>query len=383
MRNRRLRIALDSRKLVGPLSGIGQYIQPLVSHMAMIAADFEFILLTESRLDPALVPTGSRQVALRLPEALRGLSAKITSPYWMNVAVPEFLIREGVALFHGTNFVAPVVGKAASVVTVHDLAFIAVPSAYTPAYSYYMRMFAKASARRARLVIVDSVATATDARRLFGLRADRVEVIYPGVPLFQSLRGGDAEAIPFGVRRGLPTRYIFHAGVVQPRKNLGLLIAAAEPLVEEGLLDGLVLAGADGPMSRGVHETARRSRIADRVHFLGHVAAEDMPSLYEGAACVAVPSLYEGFGFPVVEAMAYGVPVVVSSSSSLPEVAGGAAVCVAPSDVSAWTAALREVITNSGLRQRLRSLGMERARCFSWERAALLTIDVYRRAIGM
>jgi glycosyltransferase involved in cell wall biosynthesis len=178
---------------------------------------------------------------------------------------------------------------------------------------------------------------------------------------------------------GLPPRYILFVGILQPRKNVTTLLRAFSLLVREKVDRGLtlVIAGGKSWGYQEIFETARALNLRDRVRFTGFVEDEDLAELYRGARLFVYPSLYEGFGLPIVEAMASGVPVITANTSSMPEVAGGAAVLIDPRSPEALAAAMASVLGDATLSEELRRKGLARAREFSWDAVARKTLEVY------
>jgi glycosyltransferase involved in cell wall biosynthesis len=179
-------------------------------------------------------------------------------------------------------------------------------------------------------------------------------------------------------RYGLPPRYLLFVGTIEPRKNLGRVLAAFERLHAEGLTDGFVIVGKRGWLYDDFFARLEQSPARSAVIFPGYVPDADLPALYTGSQALAFPSEFEGFGLPVLEAMASAAPVVCSHTSSLPEVAGDAALLVDPLDVDALHAALRRVMADDALADDLRRRGLAQAGRFSWARAARETLAVYR-----
>ncbi len=171
-------------------------------------------------------------------------------------------------------------------------------------------------------------------------------------------------------------------GTIEPRKNLGRVLTAFERLHVEGLVDAFVIVGKKGWLYDDFFSQLDRSPARQAVVFPGWVSDEDLPAVYAGAAAVAFPSEFEGFGLPALEGMACGAPVVCSNTSSLPEIAGDAALLVDPANTDAITAALRRLLTEPDLAAELRRRGLAQAACFSWERAARETVAVYERVMG-
>ena len=252
-------------------------------------------------------------------------------------------------------------GRAA--VTVHDLGYLQFPEAHPAAGRRYLRWSTRWSARRATVVIADSEATRRDLVAHDHIDPAKIVVVYPGYD--ESLRPVRDAATLAAVRQryGIEGDYLMTLGTLQPRKNLLRLIDA---WVELGRPLPLVLAGKLGWLSEPIVTRAREAGVC----LPGFVADEDKAALLSGARAFLFPSLYEGFGFPVLEAMACGVPVLCSNTSSLPEVAGDAALLVDPLDTQAIAAGIGQLLNDEPLRQELVQRGFENLQRFSWEQCA-------------
>src|SRR6185436_5689012 len=301
-----------------------------------------------SRLLPRHDP--ERYRVIRPPAAL----AHRAGHAWEQLVLPA--AARGAELLLSPANVAPLAARG-NVVVIHDSAPFRDPSWYGRAYGAWHRALLPRIARRSRLVIAPSEHVRAELAELFGLPAERVVAIAPGVdPAFAS--AGDPASL---LRRlGLGTPYVLAVGTDSRRKNLGLLDAIA-PQLEAGGLDVVVAGSSRSYMPRGSGSGARR---------LGYVTDEDLPELYRGAAAFAMPSLYEGFGLPCVEAMAAGTPVVAADRGALPEACGGAALLADPDDADAFAAALTEAAGPA--RGRLSEAGLARAAGLTWERSAQL-----------
>jgi glycosyltransferase involved in cell wall biosynthesis len=190
----------------------------------------------------------------------------------------------------------------------------------------------------------------------------------------------------------LPERFILYVGTIEPRKNLTALLEAYAALMERlsvcdlrpALSDvRLVIVGKKGWLYEGFFRRLHELGLEDRVLFTGYVPDEDLPAIYSAADLFVFPSLYEGFGLPVLEAMACGTPVIASNASSLPEVAGEAGIMIAPHDVRGLAEAMERLLMDKQLRAELRARGLERAKQFTWERAAAMTLEVYQDALTL
>ncbi|MEZ4769950.1 MAG: glycosyltransferase family 1 protein [Caldilineales bacterium] len=304
---------------------------------------------------------------------------------WEQTVLPVAARRHSLDLLHGAVNVTPLLGLCPTVVTIHDLSFMRYPQAFPALQRTYLRREVRRSARHARQVIAVSQATRDDVVALFGVSPARVTVVYNGVDaVFTPAPTEEVEA--FRRERGLPQRFVLHLGTLEPRKNLARLVQAFAQ-ARQRLPDAddlkLVLAGGKGWDYDDIFAAVQRERLHDHVLFPGYVADADLPWLYRAATVFTYPSLLEGFGLPVLEAMACGTPVVTSSVSSLPEVAGDAALLVDPASVDALAGALVRVLSDGTLAAEMRAKGLRQASRFSWQRTASQTADVYRAALGM
>ena len=307
-------------------------------------------------------------------------------PWRSLVAAGQWLRRPmdgllpGAALFHATEHLLPPLRDIPTVLTVHDLIFEHLPQHHKLLNRAYLGAAMPLFCRRASAIIAVSEATKRDLVALYGLQPGRITVIPEAAdPRF---RPQPAEAVErVRNRYGLPPRYVLAVGTIEPRKNLSRLVDACGPLMDEGLLDGLVLVGSLGWLYEGFLRHVEASPWRERVIRPGYVPDEDLPAVYAGAVAAAQPSLYEGFGLPVLEAMASGCPVCASDASSLPEVGGDAALYFDPNDTEAMTAALRALAADVDLRADMARRGIERAARYSWERTARETLALYERVI--
>jgi len=283
------------------------------------------------------------------------------------------------------SHVLPIIHPRASVVTVHDLGYLRFPAAHTRAARWYLDLSTRWNARRARRVVVDSQATADDLVAAYGTPRGKIRLAYPA-----GAEGMAPEADPVRLaavreRYGTGERYFLYVGTLQPRKNLLLLVRAFGALVAAGRMPEdarLVLAGRRGWLYDEILAAAREAPVAGRVVLPGYVEGADLPALYGGALAFVFPSLHEGFGLPVLEAMACGAPVICSNTSSLPEVAGDAALLVDPHSAEDLAAAMARIVAEPGLREALRARGLRRAEDFSWARCARAVLDAIREAAG-
>jgi len=264
----------------------------------------------------------------------------------------------------------PIIHPLPSVVTLHDVGYRYFPDAHPFPQRWYLEWSTRFAARAATHLIADSHATARDTQKFYGIPANKITVIYPGRD--ESLQHVDPA--PIRAKYQLPEKYILHVGTLQPRKNLARLMEAWQAVSDSV---ALVLVGRAGWLSAPIVAQAQ----ACGARLLDYVSDEDLPALYSGATVFAFPSLYEGFGFPVLEAMACGVPVICSNTSSLPEVAGEAALTVNPLDTRTLAEALQQLLADSNLRAALVAKGYAQIQKFSWAKAAQETLDVLEKTV--
>ena len=294
--------------------------------------------------------------------------------------LPRMAARAGVDLMHSLASTAPVWGRFRRIVTVHDLIYARFPEAHAGIRDKGMKVLVPWAARRSDRVIADSQSTREDLIGLLGIPGDRIDVVPQGLGTVRR-----AAAIPeqeLRARFGLgDRRVVLSLSAKRPHKNLMMLLGALAALPAESR-PVLVLAGYPTAHENELRERARALGVDGDVRFPAWVSAEELEGLWGLAQAFVYPSLYEGFGLPVLEAMARGVPVACSNSSSLPEVAGDAALLFDPRDEPALASALARLLGDVALAEDLRARGLARAREFTWERTARLTLESYARALA-
>ena len=290
--------------------------------------------------------------------------------------LPRLARRAGVDVLHNLANTAPVWGPRPRVVTVHDLIAWRRPEAHLGLLSRGVRVLIRLAVARSQRVIAVSESTRRDLVELLRVDPVRIDVVPNGVTL--AAAPGDARAARERLAAG-DRRIVLSASAKRPHKNLGRLLEAVAAMPERPLL---VLPGYRTPYEDELRTQARALGVEDDVRFLGWTEAGELEDLYAAADVFAFPSYYEGFGLPVLEAMARGVPVVCADRSSLPEVAGDAAILFDPDDPRAVAGALRAVLDDPARAEDLRSRGRAQAERFSWAAAARGTLASYERALG-
>jgi glycosyltransferase involved in cell wall biosynthesis len=266
------------------------------------------------------------------------------------------------------------------VVTIHDLGYLYYPETHARLQRWYLRWSTRWSAAVADRIIAVSQATAADIQEHMPAATSKITVIHEALVAWTA---PPTAAAAVRARYDLRRPYALYVGTIQPRKNIERLLQAYALLLKgEDVAWDLVLAGGAGWLSTRLLQRVAELGIAGRVHFLGYTPESDLPALFAGATFFCYPSLYEGFGLPVLEAQKMGVPVMTSSGSSLPEVAGDAALLVDPTNVEAIADAMLRLSQDEALRQQLIAAGHANVARFSWEKAALETLTVLEEAAG-
>ena len=354
-----------SRAVADRPTGTETYSRRLIQALLDLESDHRFRLYFRSA-----PPPGSFQNAEHRSIPFPRLWTHLRLSREMVVAPPDLLFVP--------SHVVPLIHPAHTIVTIHDLGYLHFPSAHPGPQRTYLDLSTRWSARAASHVLADSGATKADLIEHYGTSPDKISVAYPGID--ESIRPvKDEEQIRSVLREyDISGDYFLFLGTLQPRKNLRRLVDAFGKVVANasGRALKLVLAGKRGWLCQNLGEYIAGLGLTDRVLLPGYVAEEDKASLLSGALGFLFPSLYEGFGLPVLEAQACGCPVVTSNTSSLPEVAGEAALLVDPKDVDAIAGAAARLTQDPRLRDSLRRRGLANVDRFSWRMCARSVLAV-------
>ncbi len=370
-------IYFDISAAVHRRAGLGRYADSLAhALLPLLGSELAFFYNREAGIEPlvGLEHVPSRTVSLGY------------KPWRMLVWLGQLAhvgfnrLTPGATLFHATEHLLLPLRRVPTVLTVHDLIFRRYPAHHKRLNRWYLNTTMPLFCRRADAIIAVSEQSKRDVIEAYGIPADKITVVYEAAdPRFRPQPPDAVAAVR--ARYGLPERYVLFVSTIEPRKNLSRLLAAFERVHAAGLADALVIVGKRGWLFDAFFADLERSPVRHAVLFPGFVPDADLPAVYAGAQVMAFPSEFEGFGLPVLEAMACGAPVVCSNTSSLPEVAGDAALLVDPLDVSALADALARVLQDAALREQMRARGLAQAARFSWARAAAETLAVYRRLV--
>jgi glycosyltransferase involved in cell wall biosynthesis len=347
-------IAIDaSRTTVTPRTGTETYALELIRHIIRandaLSAPHRLTLYFRDAPPPDLLPSSAHAVQRVIPFRRA----------WTHLRFAHALSQDAPDVTFVPAHTLPFFFRGRAVVTVHDLGYRLFPQAHPARQRAYLELTTRYSAKRANIVFADSEATANDLVRFYGTPRDKIRVIYP------AFHAPTVNAVDVRAKYRLPERYFLFIGTLQPRKNIARLVEAyARWQAQSKQAIGLVLAGKKGWLF-----DERWLDGVENVHISGYIDEADKGAFYAQAEALVFPSLYEGFGFPVLEAMACGTPVIASSTSSLPELVGDAGLLVNPLEVTHITQAMHAIL-DDGTRQTLMARVPSQLARFSWQKSA-------------
>jgi glycosyltransferase involved in cell wall biosynthesis len=394
-----VRIGINGYFLREPWTGMGQHLTHLLAELdAREAGDEQYALLAPRTLGrESLLSMQGRVPATTLGPLSRRFSGaeagvgpsrlpvQASKLWWEQAGVVLAGRRANIDVLHSPYWTNPLWSPWPTVVTVHDVIQLVLPEYQLLARQRVYFGLVTRALRKATAIITVSECARQDLIRTVGIPPERVVVVENAVPASLRPITDEAQRAAVRARYGLGERFVLYLGANDLRKNLGRLIRAYAALPERlRATHQLVIAGRQWPHDHPLYPDPRKVvqelGLGDRIVFTGGVPEEDKATLLSAATVFAFPSLYEGFGLPVLEAMACGTPVLTANTSSLPEVAGDAAVLVDPADTAAISEGLGALLDSPERRQELARRGIERAAGYRWSRVAERTIEVYRRA---
>ena len=375
-----LKVGINAHLLSGQdgyrRAGIHHYISQILRHLPP-DPDWRYTVFAQDGEDLPHPPAHLDFRTTQWPTAQR--LARIV---WEQTAWPWHASREKLDLIHSMAFVLPRWQPCPGVVTIYDLSFVTHPDRFPRLQRAYLTAQTRHACRHARRLVAISESSRQDLHHHFSVPLEKIDLVYPGVDdSFAPLP--PEEVAHFRQRQGLSGRVILHVGTLQPRKNIPMLLEAFAVLKQQAGFDdvSLVLVGGKGWFYDEIYARVENLGLASQVCFTGYVPDNDLTYWYNLAAVLVFPSVYEGFGLPVLEAMACGVPVVAANTSSVPEVLGQAGLLFEPSDITALVDHLIGVLQDRDKMDRLIAAGREQARQFRWERSGQQMQEVYQRAL--
>jgi glycosyltransferase involved in cell wall biosynthesis len=375
-----LHVAIDGKRYFRNTSGLGRYSRTLVNALLDEASSEELRMTLfkppgESRFDPPTAPH------VETVTARYRLGGDLGNALWRFQRLPRILDEGDFSLLHGPSHVLPACTRCPMVVTMLDLIFLRYPRYFRLWDRHYYRHIFRRSARRADHIISISEATKSDLVDFFDVPPEKISVIYPAFDdVFQPL-GEDRLA---EVRRTyrLPQTYLLYVGTIEPRKNILRTAQAFDRLLDGGRIPPeceFLVVGSKGWFYKEILRGLAALKHKGHIRLTGPIYGEDLAGIYQLATTMAYPSEFEGFGYPVLEAMRLGTPVLTGNTSSLPEAGGDAAILVDPTSVAAIAAGLERLLTDADLRRGCVVRGHAHAAGFSPQTMAAQTLDVYRR----
>ncbi|MEA2639923.1 MAG: hypothetical protein QOF51_1317 [Chloroflexota bacterium] len=374
-----MRIGIDYTAAINQSDGIGRFVKNITRALVQLDHENSYVLVHAA-------PNPGR--ATDLPRAQNVTSRelrfgeRVMNVAWqrLHVPVPVDLATGPIDIFHAPNFVLPPLRNATSILTIHDLAFLMQPECADARLREYLEHAVPRSVARADYITTDSENTRNDVICLLDADPDRVFVVPCGVD--SSFEPADDEAIAdVSEHYQIDGPYILFLGVIEPRKNLPRLIDAFGRFkARTEAPHTLVIAGGNGWLCEETYRQAELSQYSSSIRFTGYVPDEPLRALYSGAELFVYPALYEGFGIPVLEAMACGVPVACANTGSLPEFAHDAALLFNPEDPDDIATAIETACSDPARRDELRRVGRERAAMYGWRDAAVKLLQVYGTA---
>lgn len=371
-----MHVAINTLAVRPKLYGGGVYVKNLVRNLATLDKTNQYTLYVSAPNTTHFEGLGEQF------HLLPTCSIPPLRLLWEQTKLPVDLRRRKIDVFHAPGYVSPLAHTCRQVTTINDMTFFLLPEKHTFVKRYYFRALIPLSAERSDVLITASESSRNDIVRILGIRPEKVKVIYLGKDdRFKPMPESD-DLVNLRRKYGIGKSVVLSVGVIEPRKNLLTLVEAFAKLKALHNDYILVLAGDYGLDYQRVRRRVQDLRVQDCVVFPGFIPDEELPSLYNLAEVFVYPSLYEGFGLPVLEAMACGIPVITSQVSSMPEIVGNAGLLVDPRSVEELATALARVLTDGELRQRMRKQGLERSQVFSWDRTARETLRVYEELAG-
>jgi len=356
-----MKVAIDIQTTLGQPTGFGFYVSNLIKALERFSSGCTFELIR--------------------PDSEKDFSTPQRF-YWDQFVYPQKATKAKVDLLHQPCFSAPLFFRGPVVITIHDIISLLFPENIPFASRMFYSKWMPFTYSKAQRIITISDSTRDDIIRVLKIPKEKIEVIPQAVDEKFERPAKIDEVSRAKSKYGLPKDYILHVGTLEPRKNLKFLIEVFNQAIksEKNANLNLVITGKKGWYYEGLFERVRELGLQKRVIFTGYVDEQDKPAIYKGARIFAFPSVYEGFGLPPLEAMASGVPVVSSNTSSMPEVVGEAGILLSPNDLERWCRAITKLNIEDSTRRRCIELNKEQVKKFAWQKTAEKTIEVYQKA---
>ncbi len=357
-----MKVAIDIQTTLGKPTGFGFYVSNLVEALKKhTGKDLQLELIS---------PNYDRDFST--PQRF----------YWDQVTYPKIAKSKKADLLHQPCFSAPLSFNKPVVVTIHDIISLLFPETIPFASRMFYSKWMPFSYRKASQIITISQSTKRDIVRVLGISEDKITVIPLGFDTKMQDKVAKEKIAEVKKKYSLPDNYLLHIGTLEPRKNLDFLIDVFSEVIKDADNElCLVITGKKGWYYEGLFEKVKDLSLEKRVIFTGYIDEKDKAAIYQGSRIFTFPSIYEGFGLPPLEAMAAGVPVISSDTSSMPEVIGDAGILLSPYNKDGWVKAISEVNKSEKIRQDMIAKNIKQVAKFSWDKTACKTLEVYKKAL--
>lgn len=352
-----MRIAIDVQTTLGQKSGFGFYVKNLTESLKKVDQENQYILIS--------------------PDSAKDLSTA-KRLVWDQLTFPEIARKNQVNILHQPCFSAPIFYRGKVIITIHDLISHFFPQNMPTGSRLYFSKWMPLTYRRAQKIIAISENTKKDIIKLLKVPEHKIKVIHSAAGQAFKPISDIKKIAEVKTKYQTGERFILDVGTLEPRKNLPFLVRAFDLALREGKIShNLVLTGKKGWYYDNLFTLIKELRLENRIILPGYVPDEDLPALYNAADLFCFPSLYEGFGFPPLEALGCGTPVIASNNSSIPEVVGEAGLLLPIDNEAVWAKAILRILQNSNLQKKMSQKGLDQAKKFSWDKTARETIKVY------
>lgn len=378
MKQGNLKIGIDAHILYDPVAGIRNYLYNLLNEFGHMDSNQQFILFGNSNvLKNYNLDYKNMEINKSFIPTIGSHFISSLNPLWYKFYLPLQLRNRNIDVFFSPNFVLPSLFKGKIVLTIHDLGPIVNPELYARRYRLYFRRIVEQGARKSDKIITGSQNAKNDLVNWLGINNDKIEVVYHGSEeRFKEITNRTLINKTLSDYK-IQSDYILFVGQISERKNISTLIETYKKLKKEYLIkERLLLVGKLGHNHSKILKLIKKLDLEKDIYIINYVSEDKLPVIYSAAKLFVFPSIFEGFGFPVLEAMACGTPVIAANATSIPEVTGDAGMLFEPKNVNDLTSKIWKVLDNESLRNKLKYRGLNRVKQFTWRRTAKHTLAI-------
>lgn len=368
-----MRIGIDARLLERKMTGVGRYLLNILKHIPEYDYQNDYYLFSYGEL-PQYERDKIKSVST-INVTPKGILQKIISPFWLTFILPQYLKKYNIDLYFSPNHFLPLKKiKAKSIIVVHDI-FHRVNKDYHPFYyRQYVDFFLPRAIKNSELIITISESSQKDIIKFYNIPEEKIKVIYPAADeIFQPKKVTTEEKEKYRKKYNLPDKFVLYAGVLEERKNIAGIIKITDLLKDKTEIPILLFGKIGHQGKKHLREIKKRKNI----QYKGFIESNDLSYIYNLATIFLFPSFYEGFGFPVLESMQSGLPVVVSNASSLLEVMGEAGIMHDPKDYEGFARDIIKLLEDKDFYDKIKKQGLKQAKNFSWEKTTKEIINLF------